>query len=63
MNTIYHMPDTLSLSLHVWVCMAGPNTGFECVRSWEHHKPQKVLQTDRSFVFCFMFNLDKYALL
>ena len=50
-------------------CVSGSNTGFEfgrrykCIRSLEHHKCQKILQTDRSFVFCFMFILDKCALL
>ena len=47
----------------------GPNTGikvgqrYECIKSLEHHKRQKILQTDRSSVFCFMFSLDKYSLL
>ena len=46
-----------------------PNTGFEfwqqyeCIKFLEHHKRQKILQTDRSVVFCFTFSLDKYALL
>ena len=48
---------------------AKPTTGFEfmwryeCIKSLEHHKCQKILQTDRSFMFCFMFSLEKYALL
>ena len=48
---------------------AGPNAGFECgqqygcIKSLEYHKRQKILQTDRSFMFCFMFCLDKYAFL
>ena len=47
----------------------GHNTGFEFGRQYEHvkllkhHKHQKLLQTDSSFVFCFMFNLDKDAFL
>ena len=47
----------------------GPVTGFEfgwqyeCIKPLEHHKHKKILQTDRSFVFCFMFSVDKYALL
>ena len=47
----------------------GPNTGFEfgrwyvCIKLLEHHKCQKILQADRSFVFCFIFSLDKYVLL
>ena len=46
-----------------------PSTGcefgwrYECIKSLEHHKRQKILQTNRSFVFCFMFSLDKCALL
>ena len=49
--------------------VSGHNTGFEfgqryeCIRSLEHHKRQKILLTDRSFVFCLMFSLDKYILL
>ena len=37
----------------------GPNTGFEfgwqykCLKSSEHHKCHKILQTDRCLVFCF----------
>ena len=44
-----------------------PNTGlefgrqYECIKSLEYHTYQKILQTDRSFVFCLC--LDKYALL
>ena len=48
---------------------AGPNTGFEfglqyeCIKLLEYYKRQEILQTDRSFVFCFTFSLDKYTLL
>ena len=28
----------------------------------EHDKCQEILKTDRSFMFCSMFSLDKYAL-
>ena len=55
---------------HGWAYLAGHNTGFEfmrqyeCIKSLDHHKRQKILQTDRSFVFlCCKFSLDKYALL
>ena len=46
-----------------------PKTRFEFgqrykfVKSLEHHKRQKILQTDRYFAFCFILSLDKYALL
>ena len=45
----------------------GSNTGFEfgqryeCIKFLEHHKRQKMFQSDRSFVSCFMFSLDKCA--
>ena len=48
---------------------SGPKTRFEFgrrykfIKSLEHHKRQKILQTDRSFAFCFILSLDKYALL
>ena len=47
----------------------GTNTEFEigrqyeCIKSLEHQKRQKISQTNRSFVFCFTFSLDIYALL
>ena len=47
----------------------GPNTGFEfwqryeCIKFFEHHKRQKILQTDRSVKFWFTFSIDKYAFL
>ena len=31
------------------------------ISSWTVKKRQKILQADRSFVFCFMFSLGKYA--
>ena len=40
--------------------LSGPNAGFElgwqyeCIKSLEHHKCQKILQTDRSFLFCLL---------
>ena len=43
----------------------GPNVGFEFgqqyqgIKSLEHHKRQQKLLTDRSFVFFFMFSLEK----
>ena len=33
----------------------------EYIKLLEHQKLQKILQTDRSFTFCFMFSIDKYA--
>ena len=36
---------------------------YECIKSLGHRKHQKILQADRSFVFCFMFSPDKYALI
>ena len=53
---------------YIYVIYTGPNTGFEfrwrceCIKSLEHHKRQKILQTNRSFVLCFLFSLDKCAL-
>ena len=43
----------------------GPNIGFEfgwqyeCMKFLEHHKHQRILQTNMSFVFCFMFSLEQ----
>ena len=46
--------------------VTGPNTGFEfgheCIKLLKHHKCQKILQTGRSFVFCFMFRQICFAL-
>ena len=43
-----------------------PNTGFEfgheCIKLLKHHNCQKILQTGRSFVFCFMFRQICFAL-
>ena len=45
------------------------NTGFElgqqyeCIKLLGHQRCQKTLQTDGFFVFCFLFSLDKYAVL
>ena len=47
----------------------GPNTRFEFERRYEcnewleHYKLQKILQIDRSFVFCVIFSPGKYVLL
>ena len=64
---------TSSIRKHTINCpvgsQSGPKTRFEFgqrykfVKSLEHHKRQKILQTDRSFAFCFILSLDKYALL
>ena len=57
------------MELPAGIYISGPDTGFEfgrqyeCIKSLDHHKRQKVLQTDRCFVFCFMFSLGKYNLL
>ena len=51
------------------VMHAGPNTGsefgwrYECIKLFDHHKHKKILQTDSTLLFCFMFSLGKYALL
>ena len=56
-------------SLKVTLLLAEPNTVFEfgwrheCIWPLEHHKRQKILQTDRCFLFCFLFSLNKYTLL
>lgn len=48
-----------------WGILLGPNTGFEfgrryeCIKSMEYHKRQKILLTDTFFPFCFMLSLDK----
>ena len=49
--------------------ISGPNRGFEfvqryeCIKLLEYQKREEILQKDKSFLFCFMFSLDKYALL
>ena len=43
-----------------WVILPGLNAGFEfgrryeCIKSMEYHKRQKILLTDKFFPFCFM---------
>ena len=60
--------------IYIYICIhtymyIWPNTGFEfgrqheCITLLKDHKCQKILQTDRSFVFCFMFSLENYAFL
>ena len=52
-----------------WVILPGPNAGFEfgrryeCIKSIEYHKSQKILLTDKFFPSCFMLSLDKSTLL
>ena len=52
----------------MYIPKAGPNTRFgfgrryECIKSLEHYKCQKILQADRPSMFCFTFNLGKYTL-
>ena len=51
------------------VIQPGPDTGFEFgqqyewIKLMENHKLRKLLKRDKSFVLCFIFSLDKYALL
>ena len=71
-NTIIDNEEYKQLGvIFMWIFsfISGSNKGFEFrqqyeyIKLLEHHKCQKILQTDRSFVFCFMFTLDKYVLL
>ena len=61
-GTLLYLPES-KLHIHNSVknIKTGPNTGFEFGRRYEfikllkHHIRQKLLQTDRLFVLCFMF--------